>query len=806
MANVEGQTGGASQMIGESFSHYRVIGKLGEGGMGEVFLAEDTSLRRKVALKFLPERLQEDELAHARFLREAESAAALDHPYICHINEVAQMETGQDFIVMEYVEGETLQDKLDDGPLPLEQAVQISSEIADALDLAHEKGIVHRDLKPANIMLTPQGHAKVMDFGLAKRVTTEEGTEQDLTGLTCEGSTLGTPAYMSPEQVKAHPVDHRSDIFSFGIIFYEMLTGVHPFRRSRPVETMGAILHEEPEPLANKIPRATELLQETLSQLLAKDPDERIQTIDELTNRLSQISSRQEEPQLSALLRSRLGQRFLLAATGVIAIILIGWWTLQRAPTEEGGPIISSIAVLPLTNLSGDPEEDYFVDGMTEALITDLSKIGALKVISRSSVMRYKGSDKTLAEIAQELNVEAVIEGSVLREVDQVRITAQLIEAGTEQNLWADRYERNLTSILALQGEVAQAIAREIQVTLTPEEKTLLSRSQQVNPEAYEAFLKGMSHAYKLVPADVEIARQYFELALEKDRDYALAHLGIAMVWIARRQMGISPSSEASPKASSAIRRAFELNDSLAEGHYMLALDKTWGKWDWEGAEKAFKRAIELNPNYADVRAYYSHFLMIMQRQDEAMTQMELALELDPLNTLFQALYGVVLLDGARRPDDAIEQFRNVLRFEPNHPLALAFLVEAFYVKGMYEETFEAAKANWTARRQPEAVKALESGYAEGGFTEAMRRLAEWKVARPGREMGDSVFNYAAAGQTQQALDRLELAFEENSSNMPYFATGEIYNNLRNEPRYQELLRRMNFPEEVLARYLSETP
>jgi TolB-like protein/Tfp pilus assembly protein PilF len=601
-------------------------------------------------------------------------------------------------------------------------------------------------------------------------------------------------------------VDHRSDIFSFGIIFYEMLTGVHPFRRSRPVETMGAILHEKTEPLASKVADSTELLQDTVNQLLAKDPDERLQTIGEAANRLNQISAQQGEPGLTTLLRSRLGKRLALVLTAIVAILMIGWWTLQQSETEVGGPKIGSIAVLPLTNLSGDPEQDYFVDGMTEALITDLSKIGALKVISRSSVMRYKDSDKTLAEIAQELNVEAVIEGSVLRELDQVRITAQLIEAGTEQNLWADRYERNLTSILALQGEVAQAIAREIQVTLTPEEKTLLNRTQQVNPEAYEAYLKGQSHVYKLTPADLETGLRYFELAREKDPDYVLAHLGIAFYWIGRRQMGATPASEASPKVRAALQRALELDDTLAETHYVLALDKTWGEWDWEGAETAFRRAIELNPNHADVRAYYSHFLMIMRRQNEAMAQMKRALELDPLNTLFQALYGVVLLDGARRPDDAIEQFRSVLRTVPNHPIALAGLVEAFYAKGMYEETFEAAKSNWTARGQPEAVRALERGYAEAGFTGAMNRLAEWKVAREERKGTSPVFNYLAVGNYRQALDRLELAFEAHDPNMPYIGLMGKFTGLHDEPRFQDLLRRMNFPEDVLNGYLNETP
>jgi serine/threonine-protein kinase len=793
-------------MIGQTISHYNILEKLGEGGMGQVYLAEDTSLNRKVALKFLPPHMHEDELAHKRFLREAESAAALDHPYICHINEVSQTDTGQDFIVMEYVEGQTLKDRLAEEPLSFEEAIRISREVTDALEMAHERGIVHRDLKPANIMLTEQGHAKVMDFGLAKKVVTGKEAPQDLTsGLTREGSTLGTPAYMSPEQVKAQQVDHRSDIFSFGIILYEMLTGVHPFRRARPVETMGAILHETPERLAGQIPGATTLLQKTVDQLLEKNPDQRIQTIGEVASRLSGLSSLQEEPGLLTFLRSRLGQRLTLAIVAALTIVLIGWCLLQFGPIS-GGPVVSSLAVLPLTNLSGDPEQEFFVDAMTEALITDLSKIGALRVTASSSVMRYKGSDKLLPEIAEELNVEAVVEGSVWREADRVRINARLIEAETERNLWADGYERDATSVLALQGEVAQAIAREIQVTLTPEEKLQLTRAQMVNPEAYEDYLKGQFHYGKLTDPDLETALQYFELALEKDPNYALAEVGRAMVWAGKQQMHFVSASEAGPKAREAAERAVELDENLAEAHYALAVVKTWTDWDWEGAEDSYRRSIELDPNFADVRAYYANYLMMMGRFDDAAIQMERALELDPFRDLFQAL-NAVLLRKTDRHDEAIEVYRNILKTVPNHPMALRGLFEAFFEKGMYEEATDALKDFAASKEDFAAAETLERGFAEGGFREAMRQDAERRAAGPTLFYGLVATQFAMAGENQKALEWLERACEERDPILPYVGVSDAYwkGGLHDEPRFQDLLRRMNFPEDAIARILDDS-
>jgi TolB-like protein/predicted TPR repeat methyltransferase len=451
-----------------------------------------------------------------------------------------------------------------------------------------------------------------------------------------------------------------------------------------------------------------------------------------------------------------------------------------------------------MRNLSGDPEQDYLVDGMTEALITDLSRISELKVASRSSAMRYKGSDKPLSEVARELNVDAIVEGSVAREGDRVAVTAQLIEAATETNLWADRYEREISSIMALQADVARAIAREIQVTLTPQEEALLASSREVDPEAYEAYLKGMAQFYELTPAGLEAAQHYFEQALEKDPNYAQAHGGLALVWGGRQQMGLTPVAEATPKAKAAAQRALEIDDSVAEAHYALAVIRAWSDWDWDGAEPAFQRAIELKPNWADVRAYYSHYLLITGRTEEAIAQMEQAVEIDPYNALVRVFNGVVL-ENTGRCEEALGFYRSTLEAAPNNPVAMGGIVRAYYCLEDYEQTYKSAVALWAARGRPEAVAALENGYTEGGFEGAMSALADWleETATDIEPCGSASVELAWAGRTEEALDCLELLFEAHHPHMPYIGVNAIYTvpSLRNEPRLQELLRQMELPD-----------
>ena len=781
---------------GRKLGPYEILSLIGAGGMGEVYKAKDTRLRRTVAVKVLPSHLSSDAERRGRFEREARAASALNHPNITTVYDIGQDE-GTRYIVMEFVAGKTFRQLVDDGPLSTKKMLPLATQIAEGLSKAHAAGIVHRDLKPENVMVTDDGLVKILDFGLAKLMPQSTNVGSDMatvTKATREGTVLGTVQYMSPEQAAGRRLDFRSDQFSFGSILYEMATGKLAFKKGTIPQTLAAIIDNEPEPLRKLNKEIPAELSAIVERCLAKDPGERYESTADLAAELKTV------PETSPAWRAR--RRVLWAAAGLVATSLV--WVFgpnlvrlsERVfPSATRAPI-ESIAVLPLHNLSGDPEQEYFADGLTEALITDLAKIGALKVISRTSAMRYKGTDKPLSEIAQELNVDAVIEGSALRSGDRVRITAQLIDVETDQHLWAETYERDFQDLLVLQSEVAQAVAREIEVALTPEETARLASARPVNPEAHENYLKGVFHYQKLTPPDLDAALSYFELALEKDPDYAPAYVGIARVWGGRGQMGYVPASEAAPKKKAAVLKALELDESLPEAHHALATTETWSEWDWPSAERAFERTIELNPNYAEARAYYSHFLNIMGRPDEAMAQIERALELDPFNDLYQSLYGVDLIF-VRRYDEAIEQFRKSLRTSPGNPVALLRLSTAFDLKGMYEEALEAQKSFLATVDDRESEEALMRGYEEAGYAGAMRRLADLAAARS-REthagpMG-VVSLYLRAGENDLALEWLERAFVDRDPNLPFISVSPPFDSVRDDPRFQDLLRRMNLP------------
>ena len=696
---------------------------------------------------------------------------------------------------MELVDGQTLRELLSEGPLSTKKTLAIATQIAGGLTKAHAAGIVHRDLKPENLMVTEDGLVKILDFGLAKLIP--QGSDIDpematVTKATRQGTILGTVQYMSPEQAAGRAVDYRSDQFSFGSILYEMLTGQLAFGKDTVPQTLAAIIEGEPEPLSKRADEAPDQLLAIVERCLAKEPDERFEETKELAAELESV------PDTTSLARRTRRRALWLAATVLVSALGLNVFGLRDWVSSNLTPApIDSIAVLPLRNLSGDPEQEYFTDGMTEALMTDLAKIGALKVISRRSIMRYKGSDKPLREIAEELDVDAIVEGSTLRVGDRVRITAQLIDPETDQALWADSYERDLQDVLLLQSEVAQAIARQIQVAVTPEESERLASARPVNPEAHEAYLKGMFHWQNLSAADLDAALSYFELALEKDPDYALAYVGIGRVWAGRQQMGYAPAREATPIQKAAILKAMELDESLAEAYSGLAILKTWGEWDWPAADRAFERAIELNPNHAEARAYYAHFLNIMGRPDEAMAQIERALELDPFNALYQALYGEDLV-WVRRYDDAIAQFRKALTTSPNLRFALTGISRALHLKGLYEDALTAHKLFLARVGDRELEEALTQGYAEGGYPGAMRQLAETDAARS-RTTHVVAFGvaslYLRAGENERALEWLERSFDARESQMAYLSLNPLFDSLRDEPRFQDLVRRMDLPE-----------
>jgi TolB-like protein/tRNA A-37 threonylcarbamoyl transferase component Bud32/lipoprotein NlpI len=784
------QTPASDLLKGSTFAErYQLIEELGRGGMGVVYKAHDTKLKRTVALKFLPQELTYVSEVKERFMREAQAAAALDHPNICTVHEFDEAEE-KTYISMAYVEGQSLKKKIEAGPLELDEAIRLATQVAEGLQEAHKKGVVHRDIKSANIMVTEKGQAKIMDFGLA-RVT---GT----TMMTKEGMTMGTIAYMSPEQARGEAVDHRTDIWSFGVVLYEMFSGQLPFKGEHDQAVVYSILNEQPSSitrLRSEIPIA---LEGVVCKALEKNPDKRYQHIDELLEDLRSISEGIVPEEIKARLRKAklLRRKRTIIYAGVAGFLIIATVMVLSLFTgrAEG---IDAIAVLPLENLTGDTEQEYFVDRATDELIGQLSQIGALRVISRTSVMQYKGVKKTLPEIAEELNVDAVVEGTVLQVGDSVRIRVQLIEAlPEERNLWTQTYDRDMTDVLVMYKEMARAIADKTRVKLTPEEEAILASTRQVNPEAYEAYNKGMFHFYKLTSQDFELALGYFELALEKDPNYALAYVGIGHVWNGHLQQGLASYNEAGPKADAASLKALELGDTLPEVHYFSAVWKTWGKWDWEGAGKSFERAIELNPNYPDPRAFYSWYLFYMQRPEEAMAQIERALELDPFNAAFRSLYASDLMY-ARRYDDAIEDLRETLRTSPTDQLALSALRSAYHLKGMYEEALEIWRTWFDVKGDQEAAEALARGYEEAGYSGALSSVAElitersrttfvtpWQIATL----------YTRAGKNDEALDWLEKAFEAHDNNMPSISVDPIFDDLRDDPRFQDLLRRMNLP------------
>ena len=612
-------------MIGKSFAHYHILEKIGAGGMGEVYRAHDEQLNRDVALKVLPPRDLADETARVRLLREARAAAGLNHPHICTIHEVGEA-GGRAYIAMEYIDGSLLSAMVVQGRLPHEQALRYGVQLAEALEHAHARGVVHRDLKSANVIVTPEGRVKVLDFGLAKRLDERDvEATRSRASLTQPGAVIGTLAYMAPEQLRGEPADARSDIWALGVVLYEMVAGRRPFHGQTGYEVSSAILSRRFAPLPGDVPAA---LRAVIEHCLEKDPGRRYPRASEVRVALEAIQFGGTTDQLLP----------------------------RRAPRRKRTvrrKRMQSLAVLPLTNLSRDPEQEYFADGMTEALIADLAKIRALRVISRTSVMRYKATDKSLPEIAEELNVDAVVEGSVLRAGQQVRITAQLIHAATDTHLWAESYERDLQDVLLLQSEVARTIAREIQVAVTPEEKKRLASARPVNPEAHEAYLKGRFHWYKLTRESLDTAMEYFQLALEKDPQYASAYSGIASAWAARGEIGVLPPQEAFPKAKAAARKALELDDSLPEVHVSLATIEAIYGWDWAIVEREFQRALQLNPNHAEAAFFYADFLLYVGRSEEWSSNVERALALDPLNLILQCFYGWHLLY-LKRYDDAI--------------------------------------------------------------------------------------------------------------------------------------------------------
>ncbi len=800
-----------SLTAGARLGPYEIVAPIGAGGMGEVYRARDTRLGRDVAIKVLPAGFAEDPERLRRFELEARAVATLNHPNILAIHDVGTHE-GLPYIITELLEGESLRERLRGGPLPVRKAVEVAVQIAHGLAAAHGKGIVHRDVKPGNLFVTNDGQVKILDFGIAKvgRAGSDAdpyGTTLDAAPSTDSGAVLGTMGYLAPEQLKGARADARSDIFSFGCVLYEMLAGRSPFLRGTGAETVSAILGEDPAPLAGSGRPVAPALQEIVHRCLEKRPEDRFSSAHDLALALRAFSGSADTPApvpVGSARRSGLAGPlpWALAAAVLAAVVAaLAWRDVGgvRSRLLGAGPARSvKLAVLPLANLSGDPEQEYLSDGLTQELITQLGRLHpeTLSVIARTSVMRYKKTDKTVDQIGRELGVEYLLEGSARREGSRIRISAELIRAADQAQLWADSFERDLSGVLALETDVARKVAGALALKLLPSELSRVASVRAVNPDAYEAYLKGLHHWYTLTPGDLDAALGYFQLALAKDPDYALAHVGVALVWLGRAQMGIASPAEATPRGKAAIASALQLDDTLPEAHFTLAAIRAWVDWDWPGAEAEFRRTIELNPSYPDALAYYSHLLMTLGRPDEAMRQARRALEVDPLNPLFHSLYAVDFMF-VRKWDEAIAQARTAAATAPTDPVAHAALWYAFSSKGMRREAAAEARIALKLTYDDAAVDtALGAGIAESGYAGAVRRAADALALRFRASYAnptDVASLYLDAGETDRAMDWLEKGFEVHDQNMPYLGMG-YYDRIRAHPRFQALLRKMNLP------------
>lgn len=740
-------------MIGRTISHYKIAEKVGEGGMGEVYLAEDTKLNRKVALKFLPSQYASDKGLKERFKREAQAAAALNHPNIITVYEVSEYEN-RPFIAMEYVEGESLKDVIVRKKLSIGGVLDIALQISQGLAVAHQAGIIHRDIKPQNILMGKDGRVRICDFGLAK-------AKRDVT-LTQAGSTLGTIAYMSPEQAQGKEADHRSDIFSFGVVLYEMITGQLPFKGEHDAAVINSIVNETPEPLARYKSDVQHGLQRIVEKAMEKDRELRYQHADDLGADMRKLKTELE--------------------TGV---------TKTRESATKPTP---SIAVLPFTNLSADKEQEYFCDGMAEEIINALTHVESLRVVARTSAFSFRGKEVDIREIGRKLNVGTLLEGSVQKAGNRLRISAQLINVADGYHLWSEKYDRNMEDVFAIQDEISLAIVDKLKVKLLGAEKAKLIKRYTGDPEAYNFYLKGRYFYNKRTEEDMKRSIEYFERALEKDPKFALPYAGLAETYATFGFYHWWPYEEARSKAKEFALKGLEVDDSVGETHGAYANYILWYEWQWAEAEKEYKKAIQLSPSDVEARHMYAHLLESSGRFDEAIAEMGKALELEPLSTnLNHCMAQIHFFAG--NYDEAIDLLQKTIEMDPGFPLQYFWLGRVYLQKGELQkalEMFERGADFPTIGTM--VLGGLGLAYAVAGrrdeaqgMLEQINNLSKERYVEPYY----IAYIYMGLGNTEKVFDLFEQGFEEGDMHLFYLPIDPIFDELHEDPRFKALMKKM---------------